>query len=154
LASMVLLDMISDVLLLLWKNSDVLCVVWCCVQEQWCSWVCPVLVEWADSSSWCSSPGRLLGVAGSCGAASTTFACSDKAPWAACHQAWSDPCLAVLCISYVHSELVPSDFYEQMLHLVNYTQWFIKSDTTLDHSYSVMKWQLNCPSLRVKTSIT
>jgi hypothetical protein len=27
LASMVLLDMISDVLLLLWKNSDVLCVV-------------------------------------------------------------------------------------------------------------------------------
>jgi hypothetical protein len=28
---------ISDVLLLLWKNSDVLDVAWCCVQEQWCS---------------------------------------------------------------------------------------------------------------------
>jgi hypothetical protein len=37
-------------------------------------------------------------------------------------RAWSDPCLAVLCISYVHSEFVPSDFYEQMLHLVNLTQ--------------------------------
>jgi hypothetical protein len=45
LASMVLLDVISIVLLLLWKNSDVLCVAWCCVQEQWCSCVCPVLVE-------------------------------------------------------------------------------------------------------------
>jgi hypothetical protein len=32
----VLLGVISDVLLLLWKNSDVLCVAWCCVQEQWC----------------------------------------------------------------------------------------------------------------------
>jgi hypothetical protein len=47
--------------------------------------------------------------------------------------------VAVLCTSYVHSELVPSDFDEQMLHLVNYTQWFIKSDTTLDHTYSVMQ---------------
>jgi hypothetical protein len=50
----------------------------------------------------------------------------------------------------MHSELVPSDFYEQMLHLVNYTQWFIKSDTTLDPTYSMMQWQLTCPSLRVK----
>jgi hypothetical protein len=32
------------------------------------------------------------------------------------------PFVAVLCTSYVHSELVPSDFYEQMLYLVNYTQ--------------------------------
>jgi uncharacterized membrane protein YczE len=28
LASMVLLDVFSDVLLMLWKNSDVLCVAW------------------------------------------------------------------------------------------------------------------------------
>jgi hypothetical protein len=32
----VLLGVISERLLLLWKNSDVLCVAWCCVQEQWC----------------------------------------------------------------------------------------------------------------------
>jgi hypothetical protein len=37
-----------------------------------------------------------------------------------------------------------------MLHLVYYSQWFIKSDTTLDHNYSMMQWQLTCPSLRVK----
>jgi hypothetical protein len=58
--------------------------------------------------------------------------------------------VAVLCTSYVHSELVPSDFYEQLLHLFNSTQWLIKSDTTLDHTYSMMQWQLTCPSLRVK----
>jgi hypothetical protein len=58
--------------------------------------------------------------------------------------------VAVLCTSYVHNELVPSAFHKQMLHLVYYTQWFIKSDTTLDHNYSMMQWQLTCPSLRVK----
>jgi hypothetical protein len=59
--------------------------------------------------------------------------------------------VAVLCTSYEHSELVPSDFNEQMLHLVNYIQRFIKSDTTLDHTYSMMQWQLTCPSLRVNS---
>jgi hypothetical protein len=34
----VLLDVISDVLLLLCKNSEVLCVAWWCVQELWCPW--------------------------------------------------------------------------------------------------------------------
>jgi hypothetical protein len=30
--------------------------------------------------------------------------------------------VAVLCTSFVHNELVPSDFYEQMLHLFSYSQ--------------------------------
>jgi hypothetical protein len=55
------------------------------------------------------------------------------------------PLVALLCTSYVHSELVPSAFHKQMLHLVCYTPWFIKSDTTLDHNYSVMQWQFNLP---------
>jgi hypothetical protein len=36
-----------------------------------------VLVECSTHSPWCSSPGRWLGVAGSCGAANTPLACSD-----------------------------------------------------------------------------
>jgi hypothetical protein len=83
------------------------CDFWCvaiAVEEQWCSWYmmqsCVVLALvqcWGCVCCfpWYSSPGRWLGVAGSCGAANTPIACSD---WAACHQAWSHPlCVAVLC---------------------------------------------------------
>jgi hypothetical protein len=78
--------------LVLHLASIVFCWMWflmCCCGRTvmffvWLGAVCKnsgvlefVLVEWAANSPWCSSPGRLLGVAGSCGAASTTFACSD-----------------------------------------------------------------------------
>jgi hypothetical protein len=48
LASMVLLDVISDVLLLLWKNSDVLCGVEC---EQLHLVQLQVMLTW--STAWC-----------------------------------------------------------------------------------------------------
>jgi hypothetical protein len=51
-------------------------------------------------------------------------------------RAWSDPCLDVLWTAMCTMTLYPSDFW-------------LRTDATLGQTYSVMQWQINCPSLRV-----
>jgi hypothetical protein len=118
-------------------------VSWCCGQEQWCSCVCPVLVEWA-ASSWCSSSGRLL-----------ALLAAVVLPAQASHAVTKllVSCLSAVCelasLSLVWSY---SGRAVKLLcaHLIC-TPVVFKNRCYTWSINSMMQWQSNCQSLRVQT---
>jgi hypothetical protein len=120
-------------------------VSWCCVQEQWCSCDCPVLVEWA-ASPWPSWSTLAAAALLCCGADSTTPSQGD---WAACKQLLCLPTRLDLILTtlslpltlwmlkcWVHIQFVPM-LKEQILNFVKYTRW--------------CNGKIICPSLRVNS---
>jgi hypothetical protein len=96
------------------------------VQCETCEHCSPGTTPW--SSAWHLLAAVVLPAQAS--HAVTKLLVSCLSPWLDLILAW--PCCELLCV-----------------HLTC-TQWFIRSDTTLGHTYSVMQWQIICPSLRVK----